>query len=214
MKAISVYLPVKLVIVIALSNSPRCTLEELIVNQKVFAENMVYKWMSNLTSVIYYLHTLGIAHRDIKPQNVMITNEGDLKLIDFGIAANFKRKNEERTTSETETDYKFYAKFFTQIMSPLYAAPEILSSDCYDESVDIWGIGIIFTVLNHFLEGGANGNMKALTDFLDTKNILKSSLFNEDKLILSNNQNQSFAVKSYEKFKNGLQTPLVEGSSD
>ena len=39
---------------------------------------------------------------------------------------------------------KFEQKFFTQIWSPLFAAPEIFSTDWYSESIDIWGLGVIF----------------------------------------------------------------------
>lgn len=153
------------------------TLEELMSNQITPSTQMVYSWMMDLTKAIGYLHSLGVAHRDIKPQNIMITKENKLKLIDFGIAANFKTKlNDQHLSEKEDGGYKFCAKFFTQIMSPLYAAPEILSSDCYDESVDIWGIGIIFSILNRILNGSDNYNTDECSK-LDTDQKLQSENF-------------------------------------
>lgn len=83
-----------------------------------------------------YLHRKGIAHRDIKPENVLIDDNLNVKLIDFNISKRMK-------ATEGEEDLKFKSVFFTQISSPLYAAPEIKGNLLYSESVDIWGIGVI-----------------------------------------------------------------------
>jgi serine/threonine protein kinase len=112
---------------------------------KHYNETQIIKLILELTRMVKILHDMNICHRDIKPQNVMITSEGELKLLDFGIstliAYNFTEDDEVKTMS------KFYGRFFTQISSPLYAAPEIISNNCYNESVDIWGIGVIFLML-------------------------------------------------------------------
>jgi serine/threonine protein kinase len=84
------------------------------------------------------LHKLGIAHRDIKPQNILINGKFEVKLIDFNISKKGK---------DSENSSKFTKRFMTQVSSPLFAAPEIYSPDCYSESVDIWGLGIVFITM-------------------------------------------------------------------
>ncbi|CAI2385055.1 unnamed protein product [Moneuplotes crassus] len=92
--------------------------------------------IQQLSSCVSYLHSKGIAHRDIKPENVLIDEELNIKLIDFNISKKMK-------SGSDDGECKFRSIFYTQISSPLYAAPEIKERCLYTESVDIWGIGII-----------------------------------------------------------------------
>ena len=78
-----------------------------------------------LCSAISQLHSSLVIHRDLKPENVMI-HEGVVKLCDFGWSV--YRGSQLRTTF---------------CGTPLYLSPEILVGDSYDESVDIWALGII-----------------------------------------------------------------------
>ena len=45
-----------------------------------------------------YLHSVGIIHRDIKGANILLTNSGDIKLVDFGVSAELKHAGEKRNT--------------------------------------------------------------------------------------------------------------------
>ncbi|CAI2360349.1 unnamed protein product [Moneuplotes crassus] len=94
------------------------------------------KVVHQLSSCVAYLHSKGVAHRDIKPENVLIDADLNIKLIDFNISKKMK-------SGSIEDGCKFSSVFYTQISSPLYAAPEIKENLLYTESVDIWGIGII-----------------------------------------------------------------------
>ncbi|KAJ1978059.1 Checkpoint kinase 2 [Dimargaris verticillata] len=90
-----------------------------------------------LCSAVHYLHTNGITHRDLKPDNVMLANSV-VKLTDFGVA-------------KCISDQTVLA---TLCGTPSYLAPEVLrqSDTCsrYDQMVDIWSLGII---LYHMLVG-------------------------------------------------------------
>lgn len=101
-------------------------------------------YVYRLAHAVYLLHQVGVCHRDIKPENVILTKSGEIKLIDFGISTKFSIFSEDESTDETR---KFTGQFRTQISSPFYAAPEILSKDFYTESVDIWGIGVVWLYL-------------------------------------------------------------------
>jgi cyclin-dependent kinase len=52
-------------------------------------EDMVKRFMNQLVSGVKYCHTHRILHRDLKPQNLLIDKEGNLKLADFGLARAF-----------------------------------------------------------------------------------------------------------------------------
>jgi calcium-dependent protein kinase len=85
--------------------------------------------MTKLLKAINHCHTEGIAHRDIKPENIMITDDGDLKLIDFGLSKQVKDK-----------------KMKTIVGTPYYIAPEVLQGK-YGVKCDIWSLGVIMYIL-------------------------------------------------------------------
>ena len=80
---------------------------------------------------------LGVVHRDVSPQNILITIAGTTKVIDFGIA-----KALDRTSEQTKTGM---LKGKAQ-----YAAPEQVRGKAVDRRSDLWAIG---TILYHYLSG-------------------------------------------------------------
>ena len=80
------------------------------------------------------LHACGVIHRDAKPQNILVSEDGSVKLCDFGLARELD--TEASLTSYVETRW--------------YRAPELLV-DCkhYDAKVDVWSLGCIFAELLH-----------------------------------------------------------------
>jgi serine/threonine protein kinase len=89
------------------------------------------------------LHKNGITHCDIKPENILINEDKEVKLIDFNIS---KSKCDCELSPDT-ADTKFGSFSSLQLSSPLYAAPEMKNRK-YSQSVDIWGTGIVlFTIL-------------------------------------------------------------------
>lgn len=88
-------------------------------------EQIKYIFFSLLKG-LQYLHNQNILHRDIKSSNVLINNEGDIKLADFGLAkmCNFKYLMTNR------------------VVTLWYRAPELLfGENQYDYSIDIWAMG-------------------------------------------------------------------------
>jgi serine/threonine-protein kinase len=76
-----------------------------------------------------YAHFRGIIHRDIKPANIMVSMQGDVKLMDFGIARH------ERFADLTETG--------TGLGTPSYMSPEQILGDKLDFRSDIFSVGIV-----------------------------------------------------------------------
>lgn len=114
------------------------TLDDFVEQHGVIGEDQALICIKSLTECVARLHKLGVAHRDIKPQNILINQDFEVKLIDFNISKKGK---------DISAPVKFSKRFMTQISSPLFAAPEILSPEFYTESVDIWGIGILFITM-------------------------------------------------------------------
>jgi len=78
-----------------------------------------------------FLHSHRIVHRDIKPQNILISNNGTLKLADFGLAR----------------IYDFNVLLTSTVVTLWYRAPEVLLGTSYATPIDIWSCGCILAEL-------------------------------------------------------------------
>ena len=165
------------------------SLDVFIENNGTLTEDQSIELLKQLVSAVKILHSNKIAHRDIKPQNIIISEDMKLKLIDLNIS---KRMKESHDSDDDEG--KFKSIFFTQISSPMYAAPELSLKDCYSESIDIWGIGVAFSEMLFNLSGDKLlKNKKNLPDLITelqnwsgvsnkSVNLLKSMLSSEPDL--------------------------------
>ena len=89
-------------------------------------ELKAFEYFIQIVNAVYFLHQNNIIHRDIKPENILIGENDVLKLCDFGWA-------KELNVNKRAT--------FCGTME--YMAPEIVGSEMYDFSVDIWSLGIL-----------------------------------------------------------------------
>ncbi|MEP7077226.1 MAG: serine/threonine-protein kinase [Acidobacteriota bacterium] len=88
-----------------------------------------------ICSAVTYAHRNLIVHRDLKPANILVTTDGEPKLLDFGLA---KMVDESLPTDSTQTQTMFRA------LTPAYASPEQLKGGPLTTSSDIYSLGVIF----------------------------------------------------------------------
>lgn len=105
------------------------TLKEYIEQQKIVSWKEAVHFTVQILRALQHAHDNGIVHRDVKPQNVMLLQDGTVKVMDFGIAR-FARDNG-RTISEKA------------IGSVHYISPEQARGDVTDEKTDIYSVGVL-----------------------------------------------------------------------
>ena len=106
------------------------------------SESMSKFIFKQLLQILKYIHNKGIAHRDIKLDNILIDLNNNIKLCDFGVGKIIK-KNE---------------KLKDQCGTPAYIAPEILKNEEYEgPPVDVWSSGVVlYTMINGTVPFKAN----------------------------------------------------------
>lgn len=82
---------------------------------------------------VQYAHRQAVIHRDLKPSNILVTGEGQIKLLDFGIAKKLDELDE--PAHQTYTGLRF--------MTPAYAAPEQIQGEPVGVYTDVYTLGVI-----------------------------------------------------------------------
>ncbi|XP_029817140.1 ribosomal protein S6 kinase-related protein [Manacus vitellinus] len=96
-----------------------------------FAEATVRLFAAELVLVLVYLHDLGIMHRDVKMENILLDERGHLKLTDFGLSRYLQWGERAHTICGTLQ----------------YMAPEVLSGGPYSHAADWWSLGVLLFAL-------------------------------------------------------------------
>src|SRR5271156_4292223 len=71
------------------------------ISRKAFTEEALRFWMAELGCALRYIHTQGIVHRDVKPDNILLDSEGHVHLADFNVASDFKPSKQLTSKSGT-----------------------------------------------------------------------------------------------------------------
>jgi serine/threonine protein kinase len=114
-------------------------------------------FMHQLLAAVKFIHDAGVVHRDIKPSNILISEDGQVKLCDFGLSRECCSPIRRNST--------------TNVVTQPYRAPELLLEFTeYERPVDMWSVGCIFAELlsneGKFLFGNW-GKESHLSDIID-----------------------------------------------
>ncbi|MGB9486777.1 MAG: serine/threonine-protein kinase [Terriglobia bacterium] len=106
-------------------------LRQILNEQRQLPSERAVRIALKICEALEYIHSQGVVHRDLKPENVMIDAEGNIKLIDFGIAAHIGAR---RLT---------FAKFTQTMGTPDYISPEQVKGKRGDARSDIYAMGVM-----------------------------------------------------------------------
>uniref|UniRef100_A0A914EAZ0 non-specific serine/threonine protein kinase n=1 Tax=Acrobeloides nanus TaxID=290746 RepID=A0A914EAZ0_9BILA len=107
-------------------------LKHLSVKQTIFVA-------SEVTSALEHIHKFKIVHRDVKPENILITETGHTLLSDFGCA----KRLEEKPNDIVEEKPKEKGRRGSFVGTSYYVSPEILNGDEVTISCDLWCLGVV-----------------------------------------------------------------------
>src|SRR5664279_1212753 len=106
-------------------------LREILNEQKKMPPERAIKITARILDALQYIHEHGVVHRDMKPENVMVDEQDNIKLIDFGIASNHGSR---RLT---------FAKLSQTMGTPDYISPEQVRGGRGDARSDIYSVGVM-----------------------------------------------------------------------
>ena len=123
----------KLTIYLIQENIPGKEFMEYLTKKGKLKEIEACKFFHQIISALEYMHQCGVAHRDFKPENILITKDDTvLKIIDFGLGNIYKNNQLLKTACG----------------SPCYAPPEMIKEESYNGAKsDIWSSGIILYLM-------------------------------------------------------------------
>lgn len=114
--------------------APMCELLEYNIHcPTAFPEEMCLFIMKQVCDAVAFMHDSGIAHRDLKPQNILLDRKFNIKLADFGFAKAFMKKEQAVAMK-------------SHLGTPGYMAPEISLRQQYTPKVDVFALGVVLFV--------------------------------------------------------------------
>lgn len=148
---------------------PGGDLMSLLIKMGIFTETLARFYIAELTVAVESVHKMGFIHRDIKPDNILIDNDGHIKLTDFGLCTGFRwthdskyyRKAGDHARQDSMEPWDDVSCVQSAVLerrrqrehqrclahslvgTPNYIAPEVLARTGYTQLCDWWSVGVI-----------------------------------------------------------------------
>lgn len=94
-------------------------------------EKLIRKYLIQILDGLEYLHKMKIVHRDLKCSNILLTSEGNIKIIDFGVSTQI-------LASQSMMDNQLLSSLKGTIP---WMAPEVINQSKYCKKIDVWSLG-------------------------------------------------------------------------
>lgn len=92
------------------------------------------KLLLQVLAGVQYAHERNVIHRDLKPSNILVSEAGDVRLLDFGVAKLLQTDRADRTQ---------LTSIYGRALTPDYASPELIRGDVVDARSDIYSLGVL-----------------------------------------------------------------------
>ena len=126
--------------------------------EKPIPEERIYDIFIQAMRGLTYIHSKNLLHRDIKPDNLFITVDGNVKLGDFGVSAALENENDNNNNNNNFNNMNELNKkkkkmiggvksTGTVVGTPLYMSPEMINYLKYDLKTDVYSMGVTFFLL-------------------------------------------------------------------
>ncbi|KAJ3223964.1 Mitogen-activated protein kinase [Clydaea vesicula] len=114
-------------------------LHQIIRSEQPLTDSHYQYFIYQICRGLKYIHSANVLHRDLKPGNLLVNADCELKICDFGLARGFDTIGGDENNTGVMTEY---------VATRWYRAPEImLSYRCYTKAIDMWSLGCIFAEL-------------------------------------------------------------------
>lgn len=181
-------------------------LSSVIKQQRQMNEQMIQYMVAQMLLGIRGMHKAGCIHRDLSTRNVLVNNECEIAIADFGLARFF----------DPEEHMSF------GVVTQWYRAPEIVTDAAYDAKVDVWSVGVIMAELllqGHLFAGKPNDLADQLNKIMRIVGLPSVEWFNDSACTLASSSDNAklyiarlaAAPEVAAKFKPTLMLPPEQG---